>query len=213
MKRVLLSRGRCIAAGARQCLFLSIALCTLAGCASTIMIGQWQATAPQPAFRKLLVVGATHGGKLRLVLENEMVRALAARGVEAVASHTLVADDNPSASAIAEAASRSAADGVLSTRVVQVDQHVEAFLPGPAYFGPQWGFYQPPGAAWGPPYLYPTQPIGWEIIYAQTSLSRAGHDAPVWAATTESYGAVDTPREAAAFAQLILRELAVKHLI
>lgn len=213
MKRLLLERGGRVAARAVQRLFLSAALLAFAGCASTVIVGQWQAAAPGPAFRKLLVVGATHSGKQRVVFEDEMVKALAARGVEAVASHTLIANDNPQATAIAEAASRATADGVLSTRVVRVDQQVEAFPPGPAYFGPPWGFYQPQGAAWGPMYPYPPQAIVREIVYAQTSLARAGHDKPVWAATTESYGAVDTRREAAAFAQLILRELAAKHLI
>jgi hypothetical protein len=198
---------------ALACLVLALAL--LSGCASTRVVNQWEMSDPGPAFRKLLVVGVSENASVRRTFEDEFVKALAARGVAAVASYTLIPESGQVPEARLDAAVKTAgADGVITSRVVRVNQQVDVVPAAPPmYWGPPWGFYGWYGSAWGPAFAVPPQVVTRDVVYAEVRLFRAANDSLVWAATTQTFAPGDVRRESAAFADLILRQLAERRLI
>lgn len=193
-------------------LFATLAL--LAGCASTRVVNQWEMSDPGPAFRKLLVVGMSENESVRRVFEDEFVKALAARGVTAVASYTLVPESGRVPEARLDAAVKQAgADGVVTARVVRVNQQVDVIPSSPSVWGPPWGFQGWYGSAWGPIYAFPPQVVTRDVVYAEVRLFRSATDSLVWAATTQTFAPGDVRRESAAFADVILRQLAERRLI
>ena len=195
--------------------FLAVCAAALVpGCASTSIVNQWQSPDPGPAFTKLLVVGVSRSASVRRVFEDEMVKALQARGVTAIPSYTLIPEDGPvSDTRLAEAVQKSGVDGVLTTRVLQVAQQVQVVGPGPTFWGPPWGFYSWYWGAWGPVYTYSPQVLTSDIVYAEVRLFRAKPDTLVWAATTESFAPRDVRRESADFARIVIGQLAELKLI
>ncbi len=199
----------------RRAFLALVALAVLSGCASTRVVNQWEMSDPGPAFRKLLVVGMTDNQSVRRTFEDEFVKALQARGVQAIPSYTLIPEAGRVPEARLDAAVKQAgAEGVITARVVQVNQQVDVVPSGPPmYWGPPWGFYGWYGSAWGPVYAYPPQVVTRDVVYAEVRLYRAASDALVWAATTQTFAPGDPRRESAAFADIILRQLAERKLI
>jgi hypothetical protein len=187
----------------------------LHGCASTTIVNQWENTADRgPACRKMLVVGVTRNASVRRIFEDEVVKAALARGVVPVPSYTLIPEDGPVADArLAEAVQRAGVDCVLTTRVVQVQTQLDVIPPPGAGWGPPWGFYGWYGGAWGPLYAYPPQVVARDVVYAEVRLFRTGPDTLAWAATTQTFAPTDARKESAAFAQLVITQLAERKLI
>lgn len=198
----------------RLVLALSALLAVLTGCASTRIVNQWEMGDPGPAFTKLLVVGMSDNESVRRIFEDEFVKALTARGIVAIQSYTIIPESGQVPAARLDAAVRQAgADGVVTTRVVRVNQQVEVIPSGPAMWGPPWGFYGWYGSAWGPVYAFPPQVVTRDVVFAEVRLFRAVTDSLVWAATTQTFAPGETRRESAAFAEIILRQLAERKLI
>ena len=200
----------------RRRAFLAVSTALLAvGCASTSIVNQWESSIDRaPAFTRLLVVGVTQSASVRRIFEDEMVKALAARGVVAIPSYSLIPEDGPVPEArLAEAVQKAAAEGVLTTRVVQIAQQMEVVPPSAAFWGPPWGFYGWYGGAWGPAYAFPPQVVTRDVVFAEVRLFRAKPDTLVWAASTETFAPRDARRESAAFAQVVLEQLAARKLI
>jgi hypothetical protein len=199
----------------RRAFLALFVLAVLSGCASTRVVSQWEMSEPGPAFRKLLVVGISDNQSVRRTFEDEFAKALQARGVAAVPSYTLIPESGPVPEERLDAAVKQAgADGVISTRVVRVNQQIDVVPSAPPmYWGPPWGFYGWYGSAWGPAFVAPPRVVTRDVVYAEVRLYRTQHDALVWAATTQTFAPGDPRRESAAFADLILRQLAERKLI
>jgi hypothetical protein len=96
---------------------------TLSACAATSLDMSWR----DPAYRgrpfvKLLVVGATEDAANRRIFEDALVGALKGRGVDAVASHTLIPrESDVRREKIVEAVKASGADGMIATRLIGVE--------------------------------------------------------------------------------------------
>ncbi len=195
------------------CLLLALALLT--GCASTRVVNQWEMSDPGPAFRRLLVVGVSENASVRRTFEDEFVKALSARGVAAVASYTLIPESGQVPEGRLDAAVKaSGADGVITSRIVRVNQQVDVIpSSSPAFWGPPWGFHGWYGGAWGPAYAFPPQVVTRDVVFAEVRLYRTANDVLVWAATTQTFAPGEVRRESAAFADLILRQLAERRLI
>ena len=195
-------------------LVLAFALLALSGCASTQIVNQWESSTPGPPFKKVLVVGVTQNASVRRTFEDEFVKALLSRGVIAVPSYTLIPEDGPVPEGrLAAVVRQVGADGVITSRVIQVNQQVSVVPTGPAYWGPPWGFYGWYGGAWGPVYAYPPQVVTQDVVYAEVRLYRAAADTLVWAATTSTFAPSNPRSESAAFANVILTQLAQRGLI
>jgi len=192
-----------------------LALAALTGCASTRIVNQWESPEPGVPFRKVMVVAMLDNQSVRRTFEDEFVRALIARGVAAIPSYTVIPESGRVPEARIDAAvKQTGVDGVVSTRVVRVNQEIDVVPAAPPMFwGPPWGFSGWYGSAWGPAYAYPAQFVTRDVVYAEVRLYRAQNDSLVWAATTQTFAPGDPRRESAAFADLILQQLAQRKLI
>jgi hypothetical protein len=94
----------------------------VSACAVTTLDMTWR----DPAYRgrpfaKLLVVGATDDAANRRIYEDALVGALKGRGVDAVASHTLIPNERDvRRDQIVEAVKTSSADGMIATRLIGI---------------------------------------------------------------------------------------------
>jgi len=199
----------------RSGLLAAAAAALVCGCVSTTILTQWQNPGDRgPPCAKAFVVAVTQNTTVRRVFEDEMVKALVARGVVAIPSYTLIPEDGPVPEArLTEAVRTAGAECVLTTRVLQIAQQLEVVTPPGAFWGPPWGFYGWYGGAWGPAYAFPPQIVANDVVYAEIRLFRAQPDTLVWAATTETFAPTDVRKESATFAQVVLRELAERRLI
>ncbi len=198
----------------RRLFILACIALAATACASTRIVNQWAASDTGPAFKKLLVVGITHNASVRRVFEDEFVRALGTRGLAAVPSYTLLPEDGPVDDVrLTAAIAQSAADGVMTVRVIAVNQQVQMIPGNPRFGGPPWGIHGFYRSAWGPSYRFPPQVSVNDIVYAEARLYRTGNDTLVWAATTRTFAPADVQSESAAFADLISQELKRRNLI
>jgi len=203
--------------------FLVVLALLLAACAaSTSIVNQWALPDPGPAMKKIFVIGMLRDASVRRTFEDAMVASLKARGVEAVPAYayvdeTVVTD----AAALAAAAQKSGATGVLFARVLKVDRQTTLIATGPAYWGPPVGFGAWYPGAWGPVYAYPYPPplaptvqaVTSDTVYGEVRLYRVAGETMVWAATTETFNPTNPAKDSAQFAQVITAQLAQKGLI
>lgn len=119
----------------------------LAGCATSTRITQsWRDKDYHGArFEKVLVIGFGEDGARRRVFEDQFVAVLRASGVAAVASYALVPGlAEADLAHVREAVGKSAADAVLSVRLVGVDKRVNVYPAQPMFVpavGYRRGFY------------------------------------------------------------------------
>jgi len=195
-------------------LWAAVICLSLAGCASTSLVNEWQspqAEAPAPV-RKVLVVGVTKQASVRRVFEDEFTAQLRAAGVEAIPGYTVLAEDGQAEQAVLEETVRSTgADGVLVTRLVKQEQRLDvtpgtyrpAFGPGLyGWYSSAWvGYYEPPSV-----YQY-------EVVTAETSLYSPPESKLVWSGTTETFSPKDVRKETAGFSKVIIGALRKRGLI
>lgn len=100
-------------------------------CASTTLDMTWRdPTYEGRPFTKVMVIGSTDNPDNRRIFEDIVVSELKARGVEAVASYTLIPNEaDLKRDKVVEAAKASGVDSVLSTRLVGVETKT-AEVPG-----------------------------------------------------------------------------------
>ena len=112
---------------------IAVVTLVVSACAATTLDMTWR----DPAYRgrpfaKLLVVGATDDAANRRLYEDALVGALKGRGVDAVASHTLIPrESDVRRDKIAEAVKASGADGMIATRLIGVETRTTQ-MPGQA---------------------------------------------------------------------------------
>jgi hypothetical protein len=107
----------------RTASWIAAATLIVSACASTSLDLTWRDPAYQgQPFAKVLVVGATDDAAKRQIYEDALVGALKRRGVDAVASHTLIPSESQvTRDAVVEAVKTSGADSVISTRLVGIE--------------------------------------------------------------------------------------------
>ena len=109
--------------GSRMAWLIAAVTLIVSACAATNFDMTWR----DPAFRgrpfaKLLVVGGTDDAANRRIYEDALVGALTRRGVDAVASHTLIPrESDVRRDKIVEAVKASGADGMIATRLIGVE--------------------------------------------------------------------------------------------
>ena len=172
-------------------------LVILAGCSSTSLVGSWKDPRFQgPPIRKVLVIGVSEDGNARRIFEDEFVTQLGARGVDAVASYTLIPQDGkvPEAT-IAKAVRESGAEAVLMTRVVKTATETTV-IPGrtqttvtpplghttsPEFHPNIYGHYSSAWTTFTPPTM--TQFRVWTL---ETDLWPVSQEQPIWSGVTRS---------------------------
>ena len=134
-----------------------------------------------------MVIGVSKSAMNRRIFEDEFVRQLQARGVEAVASYTVLPDrKQDDQAAIAARVMEQQADTVLITRLVS-KKKVQVYVPGTAYYPPshygRWRDYYGYGyqAIYSPGYMTED-----EYALIETNLYDAVSDKLIWAASSET---------------------------
>ncbi len=159
----------------------------LSGCASTQMSANWKNPAYSVHPTKVMVVGVSKKAVNRRMFEDEFAAQLKARGVDAVASYTVLSDKKQNdQEAIAAKVKELGADSVLVTRLVS-KRTVKVYVPGMPYFPPPYYGRWPDYYGYGYRDLY-TPGYMSEEQYAimETNLYEAATDSLIWAATSET---------------------------
>jgi hypothetical protein len=106
----------------RMLLVLSLAF-ILPGCASVSVQKHWKDPAvAAKKYKKLLVVGIADRAQMRQVFEEVFAGEVGKKGVAGIASYTLTGVEpvRPSRESIEEAVKKTGADGVITTRLVDI---------------------------------------------------------------------------------------------
>jgi hypothetical protein len=192
-----------------------VALIT-AGCATTTQLtNAWVDPAYQgPPFQKLLVVGIAKTPGDRRTFEDEFSAQLRAGGVETVPSYTVVADDKiVDKSALESAVKEIGADGVIITRVVDVERQTQ-YSPGYVTAVPSVGYphgmYDYYGSAG---IVTPPTAYSYDVVQVETSLWQTSDAKLVWSATTQTTDPGELRKEIPGYAKIIYGALVERGLI
>jgi hypothetical protein len=202
--------------GSRPKSFLATALAGLlvAACASTSIVSLWvipDAAANKP--RKLLIVGVSNDDATRRTFEDEFVRQLKARGIDAVPSYSqLYQDSKPTQEAVVSAIKSSGADTVLVTQIKGTDtrtdvsyQYQPMLVPGGYY-----GFYS---GAWASTYVATPTVYQYDVVNAETRIWNTVNDKLLFSVMTRTFDPSAPQREIPPFVTLIVDHMAKGELI
>ena len=156
-------------------------------CSTTKLTSVWkdQTYLEQP--RKIMVIGVAKKPVNKRILEDEFVRQLKARGMDAVASYTVMPDEKQGDQAVIAAKMKEqGADAVLISRLAS-KKTMHTYVPGSVYYPPsyygKWRDYYGHGyqAVYTPGYLAED-----EYALMETNLYDAGTDKLIWSASSET---------------------------
>jgi hypothetical protein len=181
---------------------------TLAACASTSLVNEWKAPEYSGSgFERIMVMGVTHQTSTRRLFEDEFVAQIKAAGIDAVQSYTVLPEDGPvDEEKLVRAVGAAEADGVISTRLVKVEQkmHVTSghYRPAPymdfyGWYSTTWmGFYDPPMV-----YQY-------DLYTSETSLYAMPENKVVWSGTARTAApGSDIRKEIASYAKIMIKAM------
>jgi hypothetical protein len=155
----------------------------LSSCATTELTGVWKDERFSGRINKVVVMGIFEQAVTRNLFEDEFVRQLKARGVNAVASYTVVPiDELPDNDIVKEKIGKLGVDSVIVTRLVD-KKTIQTYVPGQAYAVP--GYY----GFWGPYRRYPYSPgyiVEDEFAFAETSVYESEGERLVWSARSQT---------------------------
>ena len=166
---------------------LLIGAALVSACASTQLTSVWKDPSYQARPVKVMVIGLAKRPEVRRLFEDEFVRQLKARGTEAIASYTVLAEiQQGDKGAIAAKVKELGADSVLLTRLVS-KKNVQVYVPGTAYSPPP--YYGSWPAYYGQGYSSMSLP-GYvaedEYAVIETNLYETGNEKLVWSASSET---------------------------
>jgi len=166
---------------------LSVVAALLVACASTQVTAVWKDPAYQGSPNKIMVIGVAKNPLNRRLFEDEFVLQLKTKGVEALASYTVLSDkQQDDQAAIAEKVAELGADSLLITRMVS-KKVVRVYVPGSPYYPPYYYGTWPDYYGYGYRYLYaPSYVSEDEYAVIETNLYEAGNDRLIWAASSET---------------------------
>ncbi|UCH48412.1 MAG: hypothetical protein JSU95_00915 [Betaproteobacteria bacterium] len=186
---------------------LIIAVC-VTGCASTELTNSWRDPGYTQSVTSLVVLGVSNQASVRRVFEDEFAAQLRSRGIRAIPSYTLIADDGQIDEERLRTAIESAnTDGVIITRLASV-KDVTLATTGPSAAPYYYGYYS---RAWIRYYEPVVQQ--YEVVTLETTIFALGRAEPVWSGTTETFAPEDVKRETAGFAKVVMKALAAEGLI
>jgi hypothetical protein len=203
----------------RSCLALiaPLLILSLVGCGgpSTQLTGTWS----NPDFQKkeeidnIFIIGAAKTEMNRRMFETEMASALQKKGVNAVASLTVMAFSEPiTKESVEQIASEKQMDAIMITRLVDTKKETNyvpstTYVTGSPYYGSWYGYY---GYGYGAGYSVTTTP-GYTytdtIVLLETNLYELKDGTLVWAGTSETFNPNSAQDVIAPLTQLIVGNL------
>lgn len=187
-----------------------------AGCATTTeLTNAWSDPAYQgPPLKKLLVVGIAKTPADRRTFEDEFSAQLRAGGVETVPSYTVLAEDvKVDKSALEGAVKQVGADGVIITRVVDVErktQYSPGYVTSVPSAGYPYGMYDYYGTAG---IVTPPTAYSYDVVQVDTSLWETREAKLVWSATTQTTDPDELRKEIPGYAKIIYNALLERGLV
>lgn len=195
-------------------LCLIVAALGIASCgSSTQLVNQWSNPAyTSPSFKKVMVIGVTQQATMRRTFEDEFTAQLKTAGVNAVPSYLYMSQDGPAGeAALKQALKEAAADAVIITRLVRVQQKTEI---APGYYAPDPAMAVHPlyTTAWNgyyePPIVYRS-----EIYTCETSLYDTRKNQLIWKGTAQTEARGNLGQEIKDYASIMITALQDKKLI
>jgi hypothetical protein len=185
----------------------------MTSCASTQLVNQWSNPAyKSSSFKKIMVIGVTKQAAIRRNFEDEFVAQLKAAGVNATPSYLYIPQDGPVGEAVLKQAFKeAAADAVIITRLVRVQQKTEI---APGYYAPDPGMAIHPlyTTAWNdyyePPIVYRS-----EVYTSETSLYDTAKNQVVWKGTAQTETSGNINQEIKRYATIVIGALKEKNLV
>ncbi len=159
----------------------------LSACASTQLTSVWKDPSYQARPARIMVIGVAKSPLNRRLFEDEFVRQLKSHGTDAIASYTVLPDEQQGNQAdIAKKVAELGADTVLITRLVS-KKVVQVYVPGTPYYPPPFYDTWPNYYAYGYRYMYtPGYIANDEYAVIETNLYDAKTDKLIWAASSET---------------------------
>jgi hypothetical protein len=163
---------------------LAAVLLGTAACASTKLTSTWIAPDAKPldAQKKVVAAMLTSRESTRRAAEEAMVNEMQGRGVQAIASYTILPGDLARDTARARSVlAASGVDAVVAIRVLDRQQRT-TYTPGTAYYGTTWGYWGYGwGAAYSPGYMTTDQ-----VVTVETLLFSVAQNKLLWAGQSET---------------------------
>ncbi|NTU41586.1 MAG: DUF4136 domain-containing protein [Nitrospirales bacterium] len=162
---------------------LVLSLFALTSCATTRITAEWKDETFHETLHKVVVVASFRSEAVRNSFEDEFVRQLSSRGVEAIASYTLPGlGDLKKKEKVIEEIQKIGAGAALVTRLLD-RRTARTYVPGQVYVMPSYYYY------WGPyfDYLYsPGYIVEEEYAHAETNIYETKDKRLVWSARSET---------------------------
>jgi len=188
-----------------------LSLSLLASCASTSSLtAVWKDQAYQGPVKRVVVLGVAKQQAIRNFFEDEFVKQLKARGVDAAASYAIIpfaqmSDRNLVAAKIKAVG----ADAILATRLID-RKNVETYVPGsmstyPSYYNSWGGYY---GYVYSPGYV-----VQDEYVFLETNLYLTSTEKLAWSARSETWVVKSDQDLMKSFIELIVDKLSSDKLI
>src|ERR1019366_4038825 len=149
-----MKRYLCNPIGRNPLAYLTAIAMLLTACASTQLTSVWKDPGYQARPTKIMVIGVARSAVNRRLFEDEFVRQLKSRGTDAIASYTVLSDEQQGdPAAIAKKVTELGADTVLITRLVS-KKIVQVYVPGSPYYPPPFYGTWPDYYGYGYRYMY-----------------------------------------------------------
>jgi hypothetical protein len=181
----------------------------VSGCATTDLTNNWKNPeySGEPASKVLVVGIADHAG-VRRVFEDTLAQALTKRGVQGVASYTVVPTRGKiSEEELVKAVERTGVNAVMITRLVRRETETihapDSMGMAPTAYGMRTRYYGYYDAAWNG-YYEPAMAQTIEYVIAETTLFRPDVQEPVWSGTTRSQRMGDVRKATEDFAEVMI---------
>jgi hypothetical protein len=190
--------------------FTVLCFLLVSSCATTTLTAVWKDPGVHGTIRKVVVVGTFRTSAIRNIFEDDFVKQLRAKGVDAVASYTLIPlDELPDRDLVMSKAKEAGADAILVTRLMG-KRTVSTYVPGQPYVVPDY-YYR-----WGPYYQYVYTP-GYmaeeEYAYAETNIYNTSNNMLIWSARSETQLAGRRESTIESFVRTIVDRLSADKLI
>lgn len=193
-------------------LSISAALCLLftASCSTTTLKTVWKDTKYQAKLEEVLIIGVAKEKTVRRLFEDEFVGQLKARGVDALASYTLIPSEGMLDKATVESKIKNlGVDAVLVTRLLESKKERVGAVPARTYRRGWYDYYNRS-------YEYNRQLDNYyeyEVVNIETNIYETQAGNLIWSGLSETFVQGTDKEEIKAFIEIILKSLSDNQLI
>ena len=180
-------------------------------CATTTLTAVWRGESYAGPVKKMAVIGVSKKPVIRNLFEDECVRELRARGIDAVASYTVLSFEQLANREVVQTKVReTGADAVLMTRLVDT-KSVQTYIPGQVYVMPS--YYYGWGGYYGNVFATPGYTVQDEYAFLETNVYDVKTEQLIWSARSETWMSDNDQGTIKSFIGVIIARLAADKII